>query len=255
MPSRIPRLLIVRGVLWFLVLSGFTPTDGKHESLIQILDTHYYYPQKAGLQKLKARVTWERQDISSPFETYRKNPSAWFHWNAKTQKRYFSLTGNSFSLPEADQSELEHFFSRYREMLLPETLEEQFAHLPSRIVRSGKKTIEIQFQDPVNTSIQYHFLINQEKNWIERLKLLRPMIPETILSSFLYTQKERKWLVSQSRATYRISDDSYWETTRVFYHKLQSFWLVQKIQQTLTKNGKPFQKYSLRLDRYRINEK
>ena len=239
-----------------LILSAFclsfTLRESKQKALIQNLDTRYYYPKKLGLQVLDARITWEKHDISSAFETYKKNPSVKFHWDNKTQKPFISLTGENYNLPKKNQSELESFFSRYREMIIPKTLQDQFGHLPSRIIGTNKKNIELQFQDTKNNSIQFNLLINRKKGWIDQLKVLQYTEPHTVLSFFTYIQKEKKWLVSQSRASYRISEDFFQETTRYFYSKIKSFWLTQKIKQTILKNGKGFQKFSLRVDQYQI---
>ena len=44
------------------------------KSLLNKLDSHYYYPQIKGLTSISAKLTWEQQDTSSKKTSFFKKP-------------------------------------------------------------------------------------------------------------------------------------------------------------------------------------
>ena len=68
-------IVILGPVCYFSISYAQIKTD----EVINMLDAHYYYPQKKGLVNIDALLEWEQQDMTSEKKIFLKNPDFRFY--------------------------------------------------------------------------------------------------------------------------------------------------------------------------------
>lgn len=238
------------GIL-LLCLSFPTSIFGQTDShkVLRDLDSTYYYPQNNGLTSLVATVIWEKGG-----DEFKINPSLKFSWNGVSDKRTFKVTGQSLKIPSEKQNSLLQFFSNYKEVLLPKTLTEKFSRYLGKIAHGNFGTrinFEIDdFQDGVS---RYSLFINDKQRNVSRMLIDRIEAPTKIVGAFKYIQKSGHWLVSESVARFNFGGQPHVEKTLYYYGQIENIWLVNRIEQTLSKEGKEISRYIFRVKDYLLN--
>ncbi len=250
-----PRRIIKLWVFILLVCwsyPSFVLAQKNSNQTLRKLDSAYYYPQKNGLTGLVATVVLEKGDFGD--ENFNINPSAKFSWNSVTDRRIFKIAGQSLKLPVEKQASLLRFFSNYKEVLLPQTLIEKFSRYSGKTTHGNfgtRMNFEIDdFQDGVS---RYSLFINDKQRNVSRMLIDRIEAPTKVLGAFKYIQKNGYWLVSESVARFSFSGQRHVEETLYYYSQIENIWLVNRMDQTLTKNGKVLSRFIFRIKDYLLN--
>jgi len=241
------------GIL-FIFCNSPTSVFAQREShqILSRLDSAYYYPQKNGLTSLTATVICQKG--VSDGDNFKKNSSVKFFWNGASDKRTFKITGQSLTIPAEEQNSLLQFFSNYKEVLLPQTLTEKFSRYSGKVSRGNFGTrinFEIDdFQDGVS---RYSLFINDKRRHVSRMLIDRVEAPTKVMGVFKYFQKNGYWLVSESVARFNLGGQSYMEKTAYYYGKIENIWLVNRIEQTLSREDREISRIIFRVNDYLLN--
>lgn len=88
---------------------------------------------------------------------------------------------------------------------------------------------------------------------IDTLYMKRASSPLAVTSKLLYTQRDQKWQVVESRSRFTIGGKDYEETIEFFYNQIEGFWLPSRVRQQLKEGTRLMQSSILTLSRYQIN--
>ncbi len=250
-----PRRIFQFWVFVLLVCCSCPPSALAQKNSNQILrklDSAYYYPQRNGLTGLIATVVWEKGGFGG--KNYEANPSVKFSWNSVSDSRTFKVTGQSLKVPDEEQNSLLHFFSNYKEVLLPQTLTEKFSRYSGKVSHGNFGTrinFEIDdFQDGVS---RYSLFINDKQRNVSRMLIDRIEAPTKVTGVFKYIQKNEHWLVSESVARFNFSGQPHVEKTVYYYGQIENIWLVNRIVQTLSKEDKEISRFIFKVKDYLLN--
>jgi hypothetical protein len=221
------------------------------------LDAHYYYPQKHGLQKLSVRMELEQLDVSTHNGKYLKNPPLEFNWeNSPAGKRSaFRLVDESAEISSDRRRELLGLLENYKEIVVPDTLNDKMANHTGHIKTAEKQKSLIEFvaSDPSAVILKYELLVDLGRKNVRKIRLERKNAPYKIESDLRYTRKSEKWLIAESRTRFRVGEMKYQETTEYVYRRAGNFWLVGKMMQTLKTDDRVLQSFIFRFLDYKIN--
>jgi hypothetical protein len=250
-----PRCIFQFWVFFFLVFCSYPTSvfaEKKSYQILRSLDSTYYYPQKNGLTSLLATVIWEK-GVSAGGK-FKKNSSVKFSWNGVSDKRTFKVTGESLKTSNDEQNSLLQFFSNYKEVLLPQTLTEKFSRYSGKVSHGNFGTrinLEIDdFQDGVS---RYSLFINDKQRNVSRMLIDRVEAPTKVIGVFKYIQKSGLWLVAESVARFNFGGQSHIERTLYYYGQIENIWLVNRIEQTLRKEGKEISRFTFKVKDYLLN--
>ncbi len=220
--------------------------------ILKKLDATYYYPQRNDLTSLVATVVWEKGFSGN--DNYATNPTLKFSWNGNSGKRTFNVAGSSLELPSEEQTRLLQFFSNYKEALLPKTLNEKFSRYLGRASHGNFGTqIVLEIKDFKDGISRYSLLISDKLHHISRMLIDRIEAPTKVAGEFKYIQRDGYWLVSESIARFNLGGQPYEEKTLYYYREIENIWLVNKIDQTLTKDDKKLSRFIFRVKDYLLN--
>lgn len=221
------------------------------------LDAHYYYPQKQGLQKLSVRVELEQLDVSTDSGKYLKNPPLEFIWENSPagSKSVFKLADGSAEISSDRQTELLSLLENYKEIVVPETLNDKMVNHTGhiKVAKKQKSLIEFVASDSSAIILKYELLADLVRKNVRKIRLERKNAPFKIESDLRYTQKAGKWLIAESRSRFRVGEMKYQETTEYVYRRAGKFWLVGKLIQTLKTDDRVLQSFIFRFQDYKIN--
>ncbi|MFQ5444043.1 MAG: hypothetical protein ACE5EK_05440, partial [Nitrospinales bacterium] len=207
-----------------------------------------------GLKKITARIQWKQLDVLSETGKYLAKPDLTFYWDSSS-RRNFRISNDSLVTSDKRQ-ELLNLLGNYNELVIPLTLEERFAGFKGIIKKKQENWVHVDFQsmkpsDPVR---MFSLLIDVEKWVISKLQIYQNNDPKRIRATLKYIPKDEQWLLFESTSRFNLDKDSYVETTRYFYDRVRSFWLVKKVEQTVKRNDETVQGYIFRMDQYRMND-
>ena len=140
-------------------------------------------------------------------------------------------------------------------MIIPLTLQERLSRFKGKVKQTWKNKIQIDFESQdLNDQInKYSFFINL-KNWfIRKMKIYQNNGPREVKVELSYIQKEGLWLLFESLTQFKLDGQTFEENTWYFYRRVQSFWLVNKMKQTLKQNDQIVQSYIFRMNNYQLN--
>lgn len=252
------------GLLQALLLVGFSCAflslpystfSQSRDSLLQKLDSRYYYPSQLGLKKLRAKVKWLQKDLASSQLNFISHPEVLFLWNIESGVRRFQIDPRLKDLTADRKEEIKSFFRNYREVILPRSLNQTFSGFNFKGTQKFSSQTIAEYQSSrSNDENQKYFLNIDSKHWrISKFNIERKVPPYQVVSDFKYIQKEGRWLVSETLARFDMGRDSYSETTSYTYRKIGGFWLPKKINQTLKKGPNLVHSYRFLLSDYHIN--
>lgn len=230
-------------------------TFQKPDTLLQKLDSHYYYPSQLGLKKLRAKVKWLQKDLESSQLNFISHPEVLFFWNVESGIRRFQIDPRLKDLTTGRKEEIKNFFLNYREAILPRSLNQTLSGFEFKGTQKFHSQTIAEYQSSrSNDENQKYFLNIDQKYWrISKFNIERKVPPYQVVSHFKYIQKEGRWLVSETLARFDMGRDSYSETTSYTYRKIDGFWLPRKINQTLKKGPNLVHSYLFLLSDYHIN--
>lgn len=230
-------------------------TFQKPDTLLQKLDSHYYYPSQLGLKKLRARVKWLEKDLASSQLNFISHPEVLFFWSVESGMRQFQVDPRFKDLTDDRKEEIKNFFLNYREVILPRKLNQTLSGFNFKGTQKFSSQTIAEYESPrSNDDNQKYFLNIDQKHWrISKFNIERKAPPYQVVSHFKYIQKEGRWLVSETLARFDLGRDSYLETTSYTYRKIDGFWLPKKISQTLKKGADLVRSYRFLLSDYHIN--
>lgn len=237
-----------------LLLAGAAPLQAYDAGkVVRKLDAHYYYPQRQGIEKLSVSVDWSQMDVASLDQRYLKNPRVRFVW-APGNVGQFNIVEPEKLSKESRARTLE-FFRNYEEIVVPKTLAEQLERYELNVADQSDKSILLNAVSMnAKEKIQsYRFLVDA-KNWrIEEIRMRMKGQPREITSSFRYTQKEGKWLLSHSRARFSVQGENYFEDSEYDYKQENGLWLLRRLRQDLKQKSVVVRSYILRAGNYKFN--
>jgi hypothetical protein len=225
--------------------------------ILDELDTHYYFPQKQGLQKLSVRMEWEQLDVVTDSGMYLKNPPVDFFWENSPagSKSVFKLADRSFEVSKERQQELLNTLENYKEIVIPQTLEEKMANYKGQIkvVKKQKRLVEFVSRKAGADIGKFGLIVDLGLKNVRKIIIERKNAPFQVESDIRYSQKDGKWLIAESRSKFRVGEMKYQETTEYVYRRAGKFWLVGKMSQTLKMDNRVLQSFIFRFRDYKVN--
>lgn len=223
------------------------------DQLIKKLDRQYYYPQHHGLNKLAVRIRWEQLDVLTGTQQYLAKPDLMFSWDSSSKRR-FDIS-NDVQVSSGKRRNLLNVLENYQELVIPLTLKERFERFNGTLKKKRKDRVQVDFQsmnpeDPVRL---FRLLIDAGRWVISKLQIYQNHEPKKIRVTLNYIPKGDQWLLFESSSQFKMDKSPFVETTRYFYERVQTFWLVRKVEQTVKRNDEIIQGYVFRMDRYRLN--
>ena len=227
------------------------------KNLLNKLDSHYYYPQKKGLTRISAKLTWEQQDTSAKKTFFFKKPDFRFKGqlsNHTFEKKIVS-SGRNPNVPDNEKTEYIKILNNYLDAFIPKTLYEQFLNYEGQIKRRQKKEIILELTGKTSTenTKQYELFIDVEKWRISKIHIRQNPEPKSIEGNFFYTLRGGQWVVVETLSKFTVNDKTYIEKTEYTYKNLQNFWLVNKIKQTVKQDDHLIRSYRIQLNDYKVN--
>ena len=227
------------------------------KNLLNKLDSHYYYPQKKGLTRISAKLTWEQQDTSAKKTFFFKKPDFRFKGQLSdhTFEKKIVSSGRNPNVPDNEKTEYIKILNNYLDAFIPKTLYEQFLNYEGQIKRRQKKEIILELTGKTSTenTKQYELFIDVEKWRISKIHIRQNPEPKSIEGNFFYTLRGGQWVVVETLSKFTVNDKTYIEKTEYTYKSLQNFWLVNKIKQTVKQDGHLIRSYRIQLNDYKVN--
>jgi hypothetical protein len=245
-------------VIFFLPALFLPPAHALEsaEQIIRELDVHYYYPQQRGLKKLSVQIDWEQLDVASDSGRYLKNPPVTFFWEKRVgSKGVFTLTDSSFEVSLERKREILRMLQNYQEVVIPQTLAEKLANYKGQIKIAKKRRLLLAFSalSPDAAIQKYDLLVDLKQKSVKKFRMERNSAPLEVKSDIRYTQKEGKWLTAESRSKFRVGEVDYFEITEYVYRRIDNFWLMGKMTQTIKTDDRIIQSFIFRFRNYQIN--
>ena len=254
-----PKYLVVFLIasLSLLTHTSVSAAQSEIKRLLNKLDSHYYYPQRKGLTNISAQLTWEQQDISSEKTIFFKKPD--FRFKGALSDHIFEKkivsSGRNPNVSDNEKTEYINILNNYLDAFIPKTLYEQFLNYEGQIKRRQKKEIilELTGKTSIENTKQYELFIDAEKWRISKIHIRQNQEPRSIEGKFFYTRRGGQWVVAETLSEFTVKDQTYTEKTEYIYKNIQTFWLVNKIKQTVKQNGHLILSYRLQLKDYKVN--
>ena len=253
------RFLVVIGIVILgpVFYSSISCAQIKTDEVIKKLDENYYYPQKKGLINIVARLEWEQQDMTSEKKTVLKKPD--FQFNGKFKdgisRKDFMVSENRVILSDDEKTQYMRILNNYLDVFIPKTLHEKFFEYQGQTKFSGEGEMLLRFEssDPLDKAKYYELRVNTNKWRVAGLRVIQKHEPRSVEGKFFYTRKEGQWMVAEAFSSFTIDGQKYSEKTEYTYKNFKSFWLINKIRQTVQQDGHDIYLYKFRLMDYKIN--
>lgn len=227
------------------------------EKVLNKLDANYYYPQKSGLVNISALVKWEQENISSENNILLKNPD--FHLFVKYKedivRKNITILDGGVRLSSNDKILYKEIINNYLEVFIPETLNKKFfGYLgKGKFIDKTKILLRFENRDPLNPINYYELIADIEKWRIVKLQLSQDHEPIRVNGKFFYEQKEGKWVVTAAISNYKVNNQKITKKTEYTYKKIKTFWLINKVLQTIQEGGQDILINRFQLTNYKIN--
>ena len=257
--SHSPNFLvyILYASLWLLSYPSISSAESEIKNLLNKLDSHYYYPQKEGLTSLVADLLWEQQDTSSEQIKFFKKPDFQFKGKLKNhsyEKKIINSARNS-NLSGAEKTEHINVLNNYLDVFLPNTLYEKFSNYEGQIKYQPKKNLVLHLREKASTrnTNNYELFVDTKKWRITKIHISQNQEPRNIEGKFFYTRRGGQWVVAEATSEYMVNSQTYTEKTEYSYKRANTYWLVNKIKQTIKQDGHLILSYRLQLNDYKVN--
>ena len=242
-----------------ILFPSLSSAQSKVEQLLNKLDENYYYPQNKGLIKVSSQLEWQQENIKSKKVLTFKKPN--FIFEGELIGKFFEKKIKpSISLErKSDKKITEHieFLNNYLDAFFPKTLREKFIHYKGTIgSRVGSEAVLIFKKIGSIQDFNDYELFVDEKKWrISKMILRQNHEPKKIVGKFFYARKAGKWVVEETLSGFKINGQKHMEKTKYKYRKLQSFWVVYKINQTVMQDGNMIRSYQFNINDYKLNSR
>ena len=253
------RSLIFLGIITFsFILSPpFSSAKINIEWLLRKLDSSYYYPQKYGLINISAKYEWEQQDFNLGKINYIKNPDFIFNGEFKDgySRKRIDINDGRVTLSDNEKTQYINTLNNYIDTFIPKTLHEKFSSYHGHIKHSNKKETLLKFQKnyPEKVDDYFELHVDMEKWRLSELSAGHNHDPKNAKGKFSYSRKEGKWIIAETYLSFKIGDQKYKDKKEYTYRKFGSFWLINKIKQTVRQNDRNIFLYRFRLVNCKIN--
>ena len=254
-----PKHLVVFLItsLSLFTASSISSAQSEIKNLLNKLDSHYYYPQKKGLTSISAKLTWEQQDTSVKNTFFFKKPDFRFKGalsDSIFEKKIVS-SGKNPNVSDNEKTEYINILNNYLDAFIPKTLYEQFLNYEGQIKHRQKKEIilELTGKTSIENTKQYELFIDAEKWRISKIHIRQNQEPRSIEGKFFYTSRGGQWVVAETLSEFTVKDQTYTEKTEYIYKNIQTFWLVNKIKQTVKQDGHLILSYRFQFKDYKVN--
>ena len=251
------RLLLIVVLLLSTIFHSSAYCLESAGQILEELDTHYSFPQKQGLQKLSVRMEWEQLDVVTDSGKFLKNPAVDFFWKMSPSgsRSVFKLADRSFEVSEERRQELLNTLENYKEVVIPETLDEKMAGYKGQIkvVKKQKRLVEFVSRKSGADIKKYSLMVDRNLKNVRKIIIERNEAPFVVESDLRYFEKDGKWLIAESRSRFRVGAMKYQETTEYVYRRAGKYWFVGKMSQTLKTDDRVLQSFIFRFRDYKIN--
>ena len=257
--SSLLRFLVIHGIVILgpVFYSSISCAQTKTDEVINKLDDNYYYPQKKGLSNIAARLEWEQQDMTSEKKTVLKNPDFQFYGKFKDgiSRKGFVISENRVILSDNEKTQYMRILNNYLDVFIPKTLHEKFFEYKGKTKFSDEGEMLLQFEsnDPLDMVKYYELLVNTNKWRITGLRVMQKHEPRSVEGKFLYTRKEGQWVVTETFSSFTIDGLKYSEKTEYTYKKIHSYWLINKVRQSIRQGGRDILVHRFHVVDYKIN--
>ena len=209
------------------------------------------------MTSISAKLTWEQQDTSAKKTFFLKKPDFRFKGalsDSIFEKKIVS-SGKNPNVSDNEKTEYINILNNYLDAFIPKTLYEQFLNYEGQIKRRQKKEIilELTGKTSIENTKQYELFIDVEKWRISKIHIRQNPEPKSIEGNFFYTLRGGQWVVAETLSEFTVKDQTYTEKTEYIYKNIQTFWLVNKIKQTVKQDGHLILSYRLQLKNYKVN--
>jgi len=250
-------VLFLLSLFYLSSIASASNAQPEIKNLLIKLDKKYYYPQKKGLTSLFAELLWEQQDTSSEKIKFLKKPAFQFKGELKNNiyiKKIIPIAENS-NLSDAEKTEYINVLNNYLDAFIPDTLSEKFSNYEGQIKHQRKKSLVVHLRekDSIENTTKYKLFIDTEKWRISKIHIRQNQEPRNIEGEFFYTRRGGQWVVAETTSEYMVSSQTYTEKTEYSYKRANTFWLVNKIKQTIKQDGHLILSYRLQLNDYKMN--
>jgi len=258
-PTNLSRHLIffLLSLLYLPSITSASNAQPEIKSLLLKLDKNYYYPQKKGLTSLNAELLWEQQDTSSEKIKFLKKPDFKFKGELKSHNYEKKITSSarSLNLSDAKKTEYINFLNNYLDAFLPNTLYDKFSNYEGQIKNQQKKSLVIHLREKasVENATKYKLFIDTEKWRISKIHIRQNQEPRNIEGEFFYIRRGGQWVVAETTSEYMVNSQTYTEKTEYSYKRTNTFWLVNKIKQTVRQGDHLIRSYRIQLNDYKVN--
>ena len=254
-----PKHLVVFLIASLSLLSHppLSSAQSEIKNLLNKLDSHYYYPQKKGLTSISAKLTWEQQDTSAKNTFFFKKPD--FRFKGELSDHIFEKkivsSGRNPNVSDNEKTEYINILNNYLDAFIPKTLYEQFLNFEGQIKHRQKKSLVMHLREKASTenTKQYELFVDTKKWRISKIHIRQNQEPRSIEGKFFYTRRDSQWVVAETLSEFTVKDQTYTEKTEYIYKNIQTFWLVNKIKQTVKQDGHLILSYRLQLKDYKVN--
>ena len=186
-----------------------------------------------------------------------KKPDFWFKGKFRNHIFEKKITSNAENLNVLGDKTTKNInvLKNYLDVFLPKTLEEKFLKYKGQVTHQGKKQLVIHLTDKaaIENTKKYELFIDTEKWRISKIHIRQNPEPKSIEGNFFYTRRNGQWIVAETLSKFTVNNQTYIEKTEYTYKNLQSFWLINKINQTVKQDGHVILSYRFQLNDYKVN--
>ena len=139
--------------------------------------------------------------------------------------------------------------------MIPKSLREKFSKYQgnTKLSEQGKILLRFRSIDSLNRDKYYELTVDTKKWRLAGLHVIQRNEPKNIKGRFLYTRKEGKWMVEETISSFLINGKNYSEKIEYKYKKIKSYWLLNKMRQTVKQDNNITLLYRFRCSDYKIN--
>lgn len=251
--------MVVLGIIIFgpVFYSSISYAQINIDEVTNKLDANYYYPQKKGLINIAARLEWEQQDMTSEKKIFLKNPDFRFYgeFKGKNSIKKVEIDDEGVTLSDDEKAQYIRVLNNYLDAFIPKTLHEKFFEYQGKAKFSGKGKMLLRFEriDSLGIDKYYELLVDTDKWRLSGLRVRQIHEPRIVKGKFLYIRKEGHWMVAETISSFTIDGQKYSEKTEYTYKNIKSFWLINKVRQTVQQDGHDILLHRFKIVDYKIN--
>ena len=159
------------------------------------------------------------------------------------------------TLSDDEKAQYIRVLNNYLDAFIPKTLHEKFFEYQGKAKFSGKGKMLLRFEriDSLGIDKYYELLVDTDKWRLSGLRVRQIHEPRIVKGKFLYIRKEGHWMVAETISSFIIDGQKYSEKTEYTYKNIKSFWLINKVRQTVQQDGHDILLHRFKIVDYKIN--